>query len=185
MNIREFTFNLKNVYQQMEEAFASHQTKTGLNCLKNCGRCCLNPDIEVSPLEMFPFALKIFDEGKLDEWLSKLESSTQTHCLIFQASAIEGEGRCGSYAERPAICRMFGVAGIFDKHHQVTLSICKFIKEQWPVLPEADASTPLIPDWFSKLSILDPELAKKKLPINEAIKEALERVAFYAQYRKL
>lgn len=134
MNIREFTFKVKKVYDEMSETFSIYQASTGLHCLSNCGRCCQNPDVEASVLEMLPFALKIYDEGKLDEWLTKLETTDQKHCLLFVPTGGEGEGRCGSYNERPSVCRMFGVAGTFNKHHQVTLSICKYIKENNSVL---------------------------------------------------
>jgi Fe-S-cluster containining protein len=185
MNIREFTFNLIKLYEEMAETFSDYQSQSGLHCLKNCGRCCLNPDIEASPLEMFPLALKVYDEGKLDEWLHKLENNSQSHCVLYVPTGIEGEGRCGFYSERPAVCRMFGVAGTFDKHREVRLSICKYIKENQPIVPEVNTSTPLIPEWSSKLMTLDPELVQKKLPINIALKEALQRIAFCAQYQQL
>lgn len=185
MNIREFTFKVKKVYDEMAETFSSYQSQTGLKCLPNCGRCCLNPDVEASILEMLPFALKIYDENKMDEWLLKTENTTQNYCLLFVPTGGEGEGRCGSYNERPGVCRMFGVAGTFNKHHEVTLSICKYIKENQPELTEINSTTPLIPEWSSKLSTLDPDLTQKKVPINQAIHKALEHVAFYAQYQKL
>ena len=185
MNIREFTFKVKKVYDEMSETFSIYQTSTGLHCLTNCGRCCQNPDVEASVLEMLPLALKIYDEGKMDEWLLKLETTTQNHCLLFVPTGGEGEGRCGSYNERPSVCRMFGVAGTFNKHREVTLSICKYIKENNSTLTEVNSSTPLIPDWTSKLSTIDPDLTQKKVSMNEAILKALEHVAFYAQYQKL
>ena len=185
MNIREFTFKVKNVYDKMSETFSSYQSQTGLKCPPNCGRCCLNPDVEASVMEMLPFALKIYDEGKLDEWLVKLETTSQNHCLLFVPTGAEGEGQCGSYNERPSVCRMFGVAGTFDKHHEVTLSICKYIKEMRPELTTINQSTPLIPEWTSRLSTIDPELILKKVSMNKAILKALEHVAFYAQYQNI
>jgi Fe-S-cluster containining protein len=183
MSIRDFSLNLQKVYDEMAQTFSAYQASTGLKCLTGCGRCCKNPEIEASVLEMIPFALKIYDEGKLDIWLDKLFESGQAHCLIFQANGEEGLGQCGSYQERPAVCRMFGVAGTFDKHHQVTLSICKYIKEAQPELALASEHTPLIPNWSSRLSSLDPALTQNKMPINQAIKAALEKIAFYAQYQ--
>jgi Fe-S-cluster containining protein len=183
MNIREFSLNLQKVYAEMSETFGQYQSSTGLNCLSGCGRCCMNPDIEASPLEMIPLALKIYDEGKLDEWLQKLESPGRDFCLLLKESENEGQGQCISYNERPSICRMFGVGGVFDKHHKTTLSICKYIKEASKNFPETTDGAPLIPLWSSKLASLDPELTQKKYPINKAIKLALEKVAFYAQYQ--
>ena len=109
MNIREFVFNLQKVYEEMSETFSDYQKSTGLSCLNSCGRCCLNPDVEASVLEMLPLALKIHDEGKTEEWFQKLENSTQEHCLLLVSTGETGQGYCSSYQERPSICRMFGV----------------------------------------------------------------------------
>lgn len=183
MNIREFAFNLQKVYAEMSATFSAYQSSTGLHCLANCGRCCMNPDVEASVLEMIPFALKIYDLGQLDEWLEKLETNTQEYCLLFVPGESIGEGKCGSYLERPSVCRMFGVAGTFDKYQNITHSICKYIKELNSTIPTGTPETPLIPQWSAKLSGLDPELTQKKLPMNLAIKGALEKIAFYTQYQ--
>lgn len=185
MNIREFALNLQKVYADMAETFSSYQKSTGLNCFESCGRCCQNPEIEASALEMIPFALMVYDEGKLDEWLTKLETSDQQICQLLKLTGDQGQGYCTSYAERPSICRMFGVGGTYDKHRNVKLSLCKYIKEANPERIEGDASTPMIPNWSARLASLDPELVSKKLPINVAIKEALQKVALYAQYQAL
>ena len=184
MNIREFSLNLQKVYNEMSKTFLEYQLSTGLHCLSGCGRCCLNPEIEASVYEMIPLALRIYEEGKTDEWLEKLESNTQESCLLFQSFG-EGQGFCGSYNERPAVCRMFGVAGTYDKHQKLRHSICKYIKETIETLPEAHDKTPSIAVWNTKLGNLDPELIKGRKPINLAIREAIERVAFYAQYQNL
>lgn len=184
MNIREFSLNLQEVYSEMSKTFQEYQLSTGLHCLSGCGRCCLNPEIEASVYEMIPLALRIYDDGKTDEWLEKLASTTQESCLLF-LSLGDGQGFCGSYNERPSICRMFGVAGSFDKNKKPRHSICKHIKEASEHLPEASDTTPLISEWSTKLGNLDPELTKNKKPINLAIKEAIERVAFYAQYQDI
>lgn len=185
MNIREFTFNLNKVYEEMAATFSTYQKESGLGCLNNCGRCCLNPEVEASVLEMFPLALRLFDEGKLNEWLLKLENPTQDTCLLFVPGAGPGEGYCGSYNERPSVCRMFGVAGTFDKYHKATLSVCKFIKEENTIIAAPENKIPMIPEWYSRLSSLDPDLVHRKLPINQSIKEALQKIAFYAQYQEL
>lgn len=190
MNIRDFVLNLQKVYEEMGQTFSSFQASTGLQCLKDCGRCCQNPDIEASMLEMLPFALKIYDEGKVDEWLEKIENTDRNYCLLLIPTNQQGNGYCSSYNERPSICRMFGVGGTLDKYRNITLSICKHIKESQPDLSktrndEKNPATPLFPMWTSQLATLDPELIQKKLPINLAIKAALEKISFYAQYQNI
>lgn len=134
-------------------------------------------------MEMIPMALRILDEGTLEEWHERLQEADGKPCLIFNGQ------NCGSYHERPSLCRMFGVAGYFNKHHQITLSICKLIKEKDPgqteaVLKSPAANAPVMAQWSSLLSTLDPLLAQERQPINLALKSALEKVALWSQYNE-
>lgn len=189
MNIREFSYNLLKLYQEMSDSFSSYQASTGLSCLPSCGRCCLNPEIETSPFEMIPLALKLYEEGKHTEWMENIQNSKQKHCLIYVPGQREGEGKCGHYEMRPGICRMFGVSGLYDKNHDVTLSICKHIKEKYDVKGRSTSldleSTPIMQEWFFKLGTLDQKLLQERLPINEALLKALEKVAMVMDYSSL
>jgi len=188
MNIREFSQNLLILYEEMGTTFSSYQKSTELHCLSGCGFCCTNPEVEASVLEMLPMALKIWDENTWESWLRKLEHSN-THCLIYEAHSPDlKKGRCGSYKERPSICRIFGVAGRLDKNQNLQLSVCKYIKEANPELVQEKKEqakkeeTPIMADWMHKLSQLDPQLTAQKMPINQALKIAIEKVALYASY---
>lgn len=174
----------------MSLTFSTYQRSTGLNCLSGCGSCCLNPEIEASVLEMIPMALQILDENKLEYWLDRLETSLQQSCLMYRPLSPDGtKGSCGAYEGRPSVCRMFGVSGYFDKHQRAKLSICKRIKEHNPELAakkDAEASiteTPMLQHWTLRLTQLDPALIQDRMPINEALKRALQKVALYAQYQ--
>lgn len=185
MNIREFSHNLQKLYQEMSDTFTTYQSGTGWNCLAGCGRCCLNPDIEATMFEMIPMALSIYDEGTLEEWMEKLQTTTQSHCLIYQDG---NSGSCGSYQNRPSVCRMFGVAGYKNKESKVSLSVCKYIRDEYKLdtLPDNldPATTPMMIEWSYKLANLDPRLIQNKMPINQALLFALEKVALYAQYQE-
>ena len=189
MNIREFSQDLQKIYDQMWEAFSKYQAASGLNCLVGCGKCCNNPEVEASVLEMFPLALRILDENKLEEWLDKLEEPAQDHCLMYEPHTPDGsKGQCGVYKERPSLCRMFGVAGFYNKHQEVTLSVCKLIREKYPDLTkiresEVSDKTPMLITWSYRLAQIDPGLIQDRMPINLALKKALERIALYAQYQ--
>jgi Fe-S-cluster containining protein len=190
MNIREFSQDLQKIYDQMWEAFSQYQAASGLNCLVGCGKCCNNPEVEASVLEMFPLAVRILDENKLEEWLDKLEGPIQDHCLMYEPHSPDGsKGQCGVYKERPSLCRMFGVAGFYNKHHEVTLSVCKLIREKYPDLTkiresEVSDKTPMLITWSYSLAQIDPGLIQDRMPINLALKKALERIALYAQYQE-
>ncbi len=186
MNIKEFSYNLQKLYQEMSDSFSSYQSSSGWNCLTSCGKCCLNPEVDASILEMIPMAYSIYQEGNLDVWMEKLRTSEQAHCLVYEAGEKEGEGKCGRYQDRPSLCRMFGVSGHFNKQHEITLSVCKLIKDKYGLAGEElkgkKDSTPMMADWSMKLGAIHPELIQKKLPINKALLGALEKVAFTLQY---
>jgi Fe-S-cluster containining protein len=190
MNIREFSQDLQKIYDQMWDAFSQYQAASGLNCLVGCGKCCNNPEVEASVLEMFPLALRILDENKLEEWMDKLEEPAQDHCLMYEPHSPDGsKGQCGVYKERPSLCRMFGVAGFYNKHQEVTLSVCKLIREKYPDLTkiresEVSDKTPMLITWSYRLAQIDPGLIQDRMPINQALKKALERIALYAQYQE-
>lgn len=191
MNIREFSQDLQKIYLEMGSTFSNYQKASGLHCLEGCGKCCLKPEVEASMLEMIPLALRIYDEGKLEEWLDKLETSTQENCLLYESHSSDGSlGKCSAYVERPALCRMFGVAGFYNKHHEMKLSVCKLIREKYPeLLVEQEAlalegSTPTLMNWSYRLAQIEPALIQDRLPINQALKRALEKVALYAQYQE-
>lgn len=191
MNIREFSQDLLKLYEEMAVEFSSFQNNTGLNCLPGCGRCCLNPEVEASVLEMIPFALKIHDENKLEYWLEKLEHSDLSTCLLYVAQSPDREkGLCGFYNERPSVCRMFGVSGYYNKYQKLNLSVCKYIKNEQAELFEKlnaevdETKTPILIKWSYRLAQLNPELIQDKMPVSQAIKKALEKVALYAQYQE-
>jgi Fe-S-cluster containining protein len=186
MNIREFSSNLKKIYEEMSSTFSSYQKTTGWNCLSSCGRCCLNPEVEASLYEMIPMALSIYEEGRLEEWIEKLTSRTQEYCLAYVEGPVVGEGKCGRYEDRPSVCRMFAVGGLRNKKNQVTLSICRYIRDEYNIqnIPVglSEEETPMMVNWSYKLASLDQRLIQEKMPINRALQMALEKIALYARY---
>lgn len=189
MNIKEFSHNLLKLYQEMSESFSAYQNSTGWSCPPGCGQCCINPDVEASIFEMLPMAFKIYEEGKLEEWITKLENSEWSHCPVFEPGKSSGQGRCGKYEERPSVCRMFGVAGYKNKQNEITLSICKKLRADYHIekIPtDLDVNeTPIIAQWTYRLSGLAPELTQNRLPIREALLQALNKIFIYAYYQEL
>lgn len=190
MNIKETVFNLQKVFAEMSESFSDFQKQSGLHCLPGCGRCCYFPDIESTVLESLPLALKIYEDGSIDEWIARLEKS-DSYCILWEGDPTTGKGRCVNYEYRPTVCRVFGVSGNFDKNHEVALSVCKIIKETMPEAVEkarlgrTPDNTPIVGNWFAKIQALGtPELLRRQ-PINKAILEALHLVGFYAQYQSI
>lgn len=189
MNIKEFSQNLSKLYVEMSHSFSALQASTGWHCMSGCGRCCQKPEVDASPFEMIPMALQIYQEGTLDEWLERLENLPDNRCPMFVPGTQEGQGKCGRYEGRPSVCRMFGVAGYTDKKQEVTLSICKYLRDEYKIenVPTGlnSETTPITAHWSYKMAALDQRLIQDLMPIPQALKVALEKIAFYAEYQKI
>lgn len=190
MNITETVFNLQKILDEIGSTFSGFQSESGLACLPGCGKCCLFPDVESTILECLPLALKIYREGNLETWIERAEKADEV-CVAWIGDRETGAGKCGEYTVRPAICRLFGASGYFDKNHAVSLSVCKLIKEAHPeILAKVSAgrtaeNTPMISQWYSKIQSLGSGDLIARRPINHAILEALRLIGFYAQYQDL
>lgn len=184
MDIREFCENLLKVYEEMSREFSLAQSGNNLQCPSDCGRCCKNPSIEASVLEMLPMALYFHDNNLTDHYLQEIEQSMQTNQFCIGIK----NNRCHLYQTRPSICRMFGVSAYLDKNRNAQASICKTLKEIYPedarkVLDNPlEHQLPVMTHWSSKLLTLEPGLESPKMHINLALKKAIEKVELYLSY---
>ena len=204
--LRELSSQVMDVYQSLSQEFSAYQSSQSLNCVEKCGACCNNPDIEVSPLEMLPLALHLFDTGRAEHEFDELDNYSGFACKQYQRLSLDGkEGYCGIYEYRPGICRMFGAAGYKTKSGEATLSVCKPIKQAVPekyaaaliaIQPAwgqsnnsdpmsiSNSKPPMIAEGRQKLAQLDYELSDKLIPINDALRYILEKIltlSFYSQ----
>ena len=216
IRLRELSNKVMDVYQILSKEFNTFQSKQGLTCIEKCGACCNNPDIEVSPLELLPYALHLLETGQALKIYDELNNSeTAAVCLQYRQTSLSGDqGYCGMYEYRPGICRMFGAAGFKTKSGSATLSVCKPIKTSVPekyaaalIATQALSRTtmtvennnrylaansenaksackpPMIDEGRQRIAQLDYELGEKLMPINQALKYALEKILlsdFYA-----
>lgn len=184
MNIRDFCKNLSEVYQEMSKAFSSTQNLNNLQCPSDCGRCCQNPQIEASILEMLPMALYLHDHNLTDSYLEKIDHSMQTNQFCIGIK----DNRCHLYQNRPSICRMFGVSGFSDKHQKIQASVCKRLKELFPEESHKVINSPenhhleIMSHWSSRLLTLDPNLLNHNMHINLALAKAIEKVELHLRY---
>ena len=192
--LRELTHQVMDVYQTLSIEFSTFQKSQSLDCINQCGACCNKPDIEVSPLEMLPFALHLFDTGQAEQMLDELEVYNGFACKQYQRLSLDGnEGYCGIYEFRPGICRMFGAAGYTTKTGQATLSVCKPIKQAVPekyaqaiiaiqAQSEEGEKPPVIAEGRQKLAQIDYELGERLMPINDALRFVLEKILTLSYY---
>ena len=177
--IERLAGSVGELYQELDTEIAGFRDWSGLGCKFGCGKCCLKPDIEASPLEFIPFAVALHKEGATEEWLSRLETAGTT-CVIFDEGQ-GGAGRCSRYLHRGLICRLFGFSARRNKYGTKELVTCQVIKtEQEPAFLDAEkkineeAPVPLLTAWYGRLRELDPVLGDQLLPVNAAIRKAIE-----------
>mgnify|MGYP006266964421 CR=1 FL=1 len=195
MSIIRKVRRVERIFSELEMQTNELKKATGVHCLLGCGSCCTKPDIEASVLEFLPFAFDIFISGKADSFRKSINSLDSPICPIFQQTKKDEEsgfvgGHCKQYANRGLICRLFSFSTTRDKNGDPRLTTCRFIKDQQPAQYETTLSylasgkiVPVFTDYYGRLLQIDFRLGQEVLPINEAIKRALEEVLNYYQYR--
>lgn len=183
---------VEELFVGLEKEIASFQTQTGLSCKAGCGKCCTYPNVEASPLEFLPWAFHLFLNGSAESTLEELRLSTSTICHLYRPLSVldQQSGRCGDYRFRGLICRLFGYGANRDKFGQLRLASCKIIKEEQAAnyrnAVEAMKNglyVPIFTDYYMNLNQIDFKLGNFILPINKAMKTAIEEVLQYYAYR--
>ena len=192
MAIEKKVKQVEILFDRLEKEITAFKSETNLHCLVGCGKCCSKPDIDASPLEFLPWAFNLFLNGKAEEMLEELNNSAISTCHIYRPLALleEYNGSCSNYRYRGLICRLFGYAASRDKYGELRLATCKIIKEDqlenYNNTEEAISKglyVPIFTDYYMQLSQIDYRLATTMLPINEALKIAIEEVLHYYAYR--
>ena len=183
---------IEQLFHQLEKETAAFQNNTGLSCLSGCGRCCTYPDIEASPLEFLPWAFHLFLNGEAEKMLQTLRDIKTTTCVNYQPLSIVDQGHCKTYRYRGLICRLFGYGASTDKYGKLRLATCKIIKEgQAENFASASEkisqgmSVPVFTDYYMQLNQIDFRLGNIIVPVNKALRMALEEVLQYFAYRPL
>jgi|TARA_B110000305_G_C19284105_1_gene560822 Fe-S-cluster containining protein len=191
MSIERRVQLVENLFYKLEQENAQFEKSSGLSCVSGCGKCCKSPDIEASPLEFLPWAFHLFLNGKAEKMLRTLNKTHSPTCLIYKPlSVIDNKGRCSDYKYRGLICRLFGFAANTDKYGNLRLATCKIIKEgqanKYKSTNEAITKglyVPVFTEYYMQLNQIDFNLGTIILPINKALKMALEEVLHYYAYR--
>ncbi|MDO7170610.1 YkgJ family cysteine cluster protein [Mariniflexile sp. AS56] len=194
MSIESKVRQVEHLFESLDGEISKFQTETHLHCIAGCGKCCTTPHIDASPLEFLPWAFHLFLNGEAENTLIELQNTTKTACFIYKplAALNSTDGRCGNYQYRGLICRLFGYASSRDKYGQLRLATCSIIKEnQSGAYKDAEEAiskglyVPIFTDYYMQLNQIDFYLGNTILPINEALKVAIEEVLNYYIYRPL
>jgi hypothetical protein len=192
MAIENKVRQVEELFNRLEKEITVFKSETKLDCRLGCGKCCSKPEIDASPLEFLPWALHLFLNGKAEEVLLELDNSSISTCHIYRPLALleEFNGSCSNYRYRGLICRLFGFAANRDKYGKLRLATCTIIKEEqqenYNTTEEAIGKglyVPIFTDYYMQLAQIDYRMGTTLLPINEALKMAIEEVLHYYAYR--
>ena len=193
MSIERKVKLIEGLFEQLDSEIFTFQNKTKLQCISGCGQCCNNPTIEASPLEFLPLAFHLFLNGKAETKLKELQSKQNPSiCHIYNPLNIVdyAAGQCSKYKYRGLICRLFGYAASRDKYGKQRLVTCKIIKENQQSIYQDTMEAinnglhvPMFTDYYMQLAQIDFKLGNMIVPINKALKLAIEEVLQYYAYR--
>ncbi|OXG00807.1 putative zinc- or iron-chelating protein [Flavobacterium araucananum] len=193
MAIEDKVRQVEALFDRLEIEITAFKTQTQLYCNTGCGKCCTTPNIDASPLEFLPWAFHLFLNGKAEETLASLrDTSSSNSCLLYRPLSLleHHQGSCSNYRYRGLICRLFGYAANTDKYGKLRLATCKIIKEQqqenFIAAEEAinkDQYVPVLANYYMQLAQIDIRMGVLSLPVNQALKIALEEVLHYYAYR--
>jgi Fe-S-cluster containining protein len=184
---------IEALYRELDAEINIFQDKSKLKCLSGCGKCCNYNEIDASPLEFLPWAFHLYLNQEAHQVLDLLATrdQTTTACYIYNPVGLLslGQGSCSSYAQRGLICRLFGYGANTDKYGKLRLATCKLIKAN-QVLAFKNAekliaeglNIPIFTHYYMRLSQIDFHLGNQIVPVNTALKLAIEAVLSYYAY---
>jgi len=179
---------VEKVFEELDAHLQRTANESGLRCPSFCGACCRKSDIEASPIEFMPLAAWLYKTGKIDEFLLKMDHPTHNWCVCFDPTASSrGEWGCRYYEHRGLICRLFGFGFRLNRESMPVLVTCKIMKstQTAAVAKAAELAVanpdemPIFSHYFMRLLAIDPDLAVPQMPINQAIRVAIEKLYFY------
>jgi len=179
---------VEKVFEELDAHLLSTAEVSGLKCPDFCGMCCRKADIEASPLEFMPLAAWLYKKGKVNDFLAKLDHPEHQWCACFDPDAsAKGAWGCQYYEHRGLICRLFGFGFRLNRENLPVLVTCKIMKStQAAAVSKAGEMAvshpeemPVFSNYFMRLLAIDPDLAVPQMPINQAIRVAIEKLYFY------
>ncbi len=184
---------IRALYRRLDRRIACFRRASGLGCPAGCGECCRSPEVEAAVLEMLPLAFHLRRRGLLEPTLARLGRGEPPRRCLFYSPAPLGAfgGHCSVYPWRPLMCRLFGFAAAAGAGGRPELAVCRVMGAAIPSRAQAAAQAvrsgglkaPVMRDWSLGAYRLDPVLGAGPLPLNVALKQALERVGLEDRLR--
>ena len=180
---------IETLQKTIDKDTKSFKRHTCIDCENHCSECCRYHDVNASPLEFLPFAWHAYKLGMLDHWFDELEKHEQPQCIFSRTE--ENNWGCRIYPVRGLICRLFGFSATTDKNGRPVFAVCRKLKLNQPetagkagLYVMQGGKIPVMSNYYRRLAAIDPALGNQFMPINLAIKKALEMVYFNLHYRE-
>jgi Fe-S-cluster containining protein len=182
--LQELALQVLELYAEFDSSVKAFTIASGLRCPQGCGECCLSTKVEVTILELLPLAFHLFHTNQAELLIKRLERQPQeSQCLLYRPDFTRaGLWGCSQYKHRGVVCRLFGFAGNRDRTGMPRLAQCRIMKfdcsqpEVSSSSPPAYQLMPLMSEAGIRITALHPELGTERLPINQALYEALQKV---------
>jgi Fe-S-cluster containining protein len=193
MNLQEKSLEVRKVFDELDLEIKAFLEASKLTCITGCGFCCSNPKVSASVLEFLPLAFDLYQKGKAEKALDLLKDSNEDkYCIIYKSVSTDAAmGFCSDYQNRGLICRLFSSSFRKNKEGGKELITCKKIKENKRDLFEKASMEineqmpiPSSSGTYSKLYNIDFHLTSEQMPINKAIKKAIEAVLTFKYYHE-
>jgi Fe-S-cluster containining protein len=188
INIYQKIQKVETLQRRVDREIANFKRQTCLDCDQHCIECCSYADVQATPLEFLPFAYHALKLGLIDQWFDELNRHDSPMCF-FRRSEKNAWG-CRIYPVRGLICRLFGFSAVTNKHGRPEYAACRIMKRNWPdkvrLIKESISSgrkIPVISSYYRRLASIDPCLGQEFMPINAAMKKAIETIYFSVAYR--
>lgn len=180
---------LVELYQELDREVDRFKKAAGLDCLEFCKKCCAATEerIEVSVFECLPLSIHLWGRGEAESLLGRIAAGDEKSLCVLRSAAdsFAPAWGCALYAWRPLLCRLFGFSAVLDKRGHPRIALCRAVKD---ADPGAESRTTqkiisglkpvVLSHWAEKASSLNPHLGRKRYPINQALRLALEKVGF-------
>ncbi|MEZ6016351.1 MAG: YkgJ family cysteine cluster protein [Planctomycetota bacterium] len=182
--MQERIVRVRDRFDAVEREVEAFVAASSLACPAGCGACCLSPEIEATSVELLPMAQALVDEGRAASVLEALAAAPRSGpCIMYAPDPSDPQrGRCTAYATRPLLCRLFGFGTRRERSGRVELVACRTMRAADPT-GVADvaandvllALAPVMADHAHALGTDFPGDAAHAVPINDALRSALER----------
>ena len=185
-NTQETIAEILSLFNKVDMEVKRFVGLSGIHCPAGCGSCCESQKIETTALEMIPLACHLWAKNEACRALLMLSEGKDSTCISYQKEPENYQkGHCKAHELRPLICRLFGFFTVRDKYGKYVYGSCRIIKQAYPeiykkaleVIEEGHHPSNMT-DFAIRIMAQGSELGRQMLPINTALKIALEKVGY-------